>query len=530
MMAVLVVIYLGVSLYGKKHFLPNTMLNDMDISGKSAKQVEQQLEQELKQYRLTVLARNDKKVTIRGKDISLQPEFGDAILELLKEQNSFAWPKAMIKGQKLETDAMVTFDKERLLQEIYEMDIMQPQNQEAPVNAYLSDYISGSGYEIIPESKGTVLVASKVEEAVIQAVETMEDTVSLDEMECYEKPMYTSESTELVTLQDTLNQYVGVTITYDIGDKREVLDGDTIHQWLGISGTEVTIDNEAVAEYTVSLASKYNTAFRQHTLKSYTGEIIEFNEGDYGWKVDKEAEAAQIIADIKAAKSVERELNYAQRAASFGENDYGDSYVEINLTKQHLCVYQNGNRVVESDFVSGNHSLGYDTPTGIYGLTYKERDAVLKGVNSNGTSYASDVKYWMPFCNNVGMHDASWRNTFGGTIYLTNGSHGCINLPESAAAKIFDIVDTNFPVIVYEMPGQELPEAEDPSTAAPKAQQVMDMINGIGQVTLESEPAIAAARATYNGLSETAKAMVGNADLLAAQEAELNRLKMEAGQ
>ena len=78
--------------------MPEALLNDMDISGKSAKQVEQQLEQELKQYQLTVLARNDKKVTIRGKDISLQPEFGDAILELLKEQNSFAWPKAMIKG------------------------------------------------------------------------------------------------------------------------------------------------------------------------------------------------------------------------------------------------------------------------------------------------------------------------------------------------------------------------------------------------------------------------------------------------
>ena len=70
------------------------------------------------------------------------------------------------------------------------------------------------------------------------------------------------------------------------------------------------------------------------------------------------------------------------------------------------------------------------TPTGTFGITYKERDATLTGQN-----YSSDVKYWMPFYGNVGLHDASWRSSFGSDIYVTNGSHGCINLPPDAAGS-----------------------------------------------------------------------------------------------
>ena len=47
------------------------------------------------------------------------------------------------------------------------------------------------------------------------------------------------------------------------------------------------------------------------------------------------------------------------------------------------------------------------------------------------------------------MHDATWRNNFGGDIYLTNGSHGCINLPLDKAEAIYAYVSTGFPIICY---------------------------------------------------------------------------------
>ena len=139
-----------------------------------------------------------------------------------------------------------------------------------------------------------------------------------------------------------------------------------------------------------------------------------------------------------------------------------------------------------------------------------------------GENYASPVTYWMPFCNNVGMHDASWRSSFGGAIYKTSGSHGCINLPKSAAQKIFENIEEGDPVLVYTLPGTESAEA-----VAQEAAQVVGMIQAIGEVNFESEPAIAAARKMYDALPPKGHAQVTNNDLLLAAEAQLAGLKAQ---
>ena len=111
-----------------------------------------------------------------------------------------------------------------------------------------------------------------------------------------------------------------------------------------------------------------------------------------------------------------REPVYLQTAASHDGPDYGSTYAEVNLTAQHLIFYKDGQKVLESDFVSGNVSRGHTTPPGIFSITYKQRDAVLKG-----EGYASPVKFWMPFNGGIGFHDASWRSSFGGSIYKSGG-------------------------------------------------------------------------------------------------------------
>ena len=121
------------------------------------------------------------------------------------------------------------------------------------------------------------------------------------------------------------------------------------------------------------------------------------------------------------------------------------------------------------------------------------------------------------------LHDASWRSSFGGNIYKTSGSHGCVNLPPAAAKKIFENIEDGDPVIVYTLPG-----TESPAAVAKEAAQVVNMINGIGEVTLESEPAIAAARKLYNLLPPSGQAQVANYDLLLACEAQLAALKAQA--
>lgn len=114
--------------------------------------------------------------------------------------------------------------------------------------------------------------------------------------------------------------------------------------------------------------------------------------------------------------------------------------------------YKDGSVVLESDFVSGKESDPTRlTPSGTYYIYNKERNRVLRGTKQpNGKyEYESPVSYWMPFNKGIGLHDASWRSTFGRDIYINSGSHGCINLPTGFAGSLYSQIYVNLPVVVY---------------------------------------------------------------------------------
>ena len=136
-----------------------------------------------------------------------------------------------------------------------------------------------------------------------------------------------------------------------------------------------------------------------------------------------------------------------------GENGgLGTTYLEINITKQHLWFVKDGSVVLESDFVSGKESDPTRlTPSGTYYIYNKERNRVLRGTKQpNGKyEYESPVSYWMPFNKGIGLHDASWRSTFGRDIYINSGSHGCINLPTGFAGSYIHKFMLIYQVVVY---------------------------------------------------------------------------------
>lgn len=249
----------------------------------------------------------------------------------------------------------------------------------------------------------------------------------------------------LTPMEQAQKDLAGVTVTYQFGDQSEVLDSDRILSWLQEKEDgSVAIDEQQAKAFVKELAEKYDTAYTTRTFHTTGGRDIQIAQGDYGWRIDQEAETKHLLELLAAKQSAVCEPIYAQTAAVHAKNDWGTTYVEVSLTDQYLWLYKDGHCILESYFVSGNPTRGHATPKGIYGLTYKTRDATL-----SGEGYDSKVKYWMPFNRNVGLHDAPWRKTFGGQIYKNNGSHGCINLPPANAAKIYENVDKNTPVIVY---------------------------------------------------------------------------------
>ncbi len=484
------VVYLGVTLFFTDHFYMNTVINGVDYSACSVEVVQNRIMDTSGHYSLTVNGRDGMTDTITSADIALRSVFGDEFEELIAGQNAFLWPLSFFRQSEHTVDTMVTYSKEELERKIDTLCFFQPENIRQPRNAYLSDYTE-EGYQVVPEDKGTVPIRRKIYCAVEEAVDALAASVNLDEKECYTDARITSSDRELQRICEQKNRLTGVTITYTFGEDVEVLDGNIIKDWLIEDEGKYDIDAELVREYVNSIAKKYDTLGKKREFRTTNGEMITITEGAYGWWMNRSAETEELTEQIKRGRSGERTPVYRAQAAQYGENDIGDSYVEIDLTSQHLWVYKEGKLVEETDFVSGNVSRGYNTPVGIYSITYKERNATLRGAN-----YASHVDYWMPFNGNVGMHDASWRSSFGEDIYLRGGSHGCVNLPVKKAEVIYEYVEQGEPVIVYGgntsvprvVEEQPVPQPEETTVPELTPEQQLQLLIDAGLINPDGTP------------------------------------------
>ena len=444
-------LYWHESLKYKTCFLPGTIVDGMDVTGKTAAEVEDAIMEQLKGYKLTINGREDLSESITGEEVGLYAEFDDTLAKAIAAQKPMEWGKYRFgkSVNEVNTDALIRYNDEMLGEAVDSLSCMDKENMREPQEAKISDYTSG-GYTIIKEDEGTELLEDKVKEAVAAAVMSLAESVDLEEQGCYVSPSITSEDEALKTACETMNKYVGARITYQFGDKSETLSGDEIHNWLTVNGTSVGINEGKATEYVKKLAASYDTAYKAKSLKTSYGKTVSITGGSYGYKINQAKEAATLVSLIKNGEQTSREPEYSQKGASRTGNDYGNTYVEINLTAQHLYFYVKGKLVVQSDFVSGNAAKGWSTPAGAYSITYKQRNATLKG-----QGYATPVSYWMPFNGGIGLHDANWRKTFGGTIYKTNGSHGCVNLPPAVAKTIYENISAGDPVLCYHLDGTE---------------------------------------------------------------------------
>ena len=444
-------LYWHESLKYKTCFLPGTIVDGMDVTEKTAAEVEDAIMEQLKGYKLTINGREDLSESMTGEEVGLYAEFDDTLAKAIAAQKPMEWGKYRFgkSVNEVNTDALIRYNDEMLGEAVDSLSCMDKENMREPQDAKISDYTSG-GYTIIKEDEGTELLEDKVKEAVAAAVMSLAESVDLEEQGCYVSPSITSEDEALKTACETMNKYVGARITYQFGDKSETLSGDEIHNWLTVNGTSVGINEGKATEYVKKLAASYDTAYKAKSLKTSYGKTVSITGGSYGYKINQAKEAATLVSLIKNGEQTSREPEYSQKGASRTGNDYGNTYVEINLTAQHLYFYVKGKLVVQSDFVSGNAAKGWSTPAGAYSITYKQRNATLKG-----QGYATPVSYWMPFNGGIGLHDANWRKTFGGTIYKTNGSHGCVNLPPAVAKTIYENISAGDPVLCYHLDGTE---------------------------------------------------------------------------
>ncbi len=439
-----VVTYGCISLYFENHYFCHTIIGGEEVSYKTPMEVEEILYSRIYRYSLEISGREDITDVILPEEIDMRFLIDDTLVRIKDEQNPRLWILGFFKEYDYAFPWDIVYDEEAFRQELDNLAFFQAKNIKKPKEAYLEYSEKEKQYIVIDAEPGTEILRDEAEKAVRDALASMEETLDLEEKECYKVKRTEGMDESLARARNKANQYVQSCITYRWNGNEVVVDGDIIHGWVKVEGNNVSLDEDSIKEFVSEQAQKYDTYGKNRIFQTTDGREIELKSGAYGWKTDSKAEGEELVKSIKRGERAEREPVYSYTAAKAGDKDIGDTYVEIDLGKQHLYLYVEGELILESDFVSGNASRGWNTPAGVFGLTYKTTNAVLRGEN-----YATPVSYWMPFNGNIGMHDAAWRNSFGGEIYLTNGSHGCINLPYENAKVIYEYVYTGFPVVCY---------------------------------------------------------------------------------
>ena len=271
------------------------------------------------------------------------------------------WIGAIFHPDNNEVPITMEYKKELISQAVKDMDCFQIKNITEPEDAHIE--LGEDGYYVEPEIPGNCMVFERVLAKVEQAVSEGASSVQLTD-EDYVSAKYTTESDEIVGAMERINGFENAVITYKVMGKEEVLDKEQIRDFVTVDGFDVSLKEDKITDYVQMIASKYNTYADVRKFHTSSGDTVDIGGGDYGWIVDKPGEAEQLIADLEAGKAVEREPVYSQRAFVDGEDDIGDTYVEIDYTKQHLWYYEDGQLVVESDLVSGNINRDNGSPDG----------------------------------------------------------------------------------------------------------------------------------------------------------------------
>lgn len=443
-------IYLGIGVYFSERFFPGSVVNGFDVSGKNVEEVEIMIANDVQDYTLTVVEKDDKTETLHGADMLFEYVSDGAAQDLKNTQNSFLWLKAYFQPQEYTMSTPTTYDKERLKEAMKALEAFDETKIVEPQDAYIEE--SDEGYKMVPEVEGNRLKEDQVFELLCQAVDSGASEVNLVENDCYKKPGKTTKNKKLNKKLTVLQKYWDLKVTYVIGDKEEVLEYSVFRDWMTLSAkNEASFSWNHIADWIAALADKYDTFGEKQTFETSLGEIVKVKSKTYGWKLDEETEAAWLLETLQTGNSETREPVWLESALARGENnDIGDTYIEIDITNQRMWFYKDGELMVDTPVVTGDSTKKYDTPVGIYCIYNKEEMAILRGAdNLTGDDYNTPVDFWIPFNGGVGIHDAKWRGTFGGSQYKGNGSHGCVNTPWDKAKIIFEHTSVGTPVVVY---------------------------------------------------------------------------------
>lgn len=452
----LVAVYVIGAMFYNNSFLANTYINDMNVGGMTIMEVENKLQADSEQSNIVIVRNDESTEEIKLTDIKYTCEYATDIQEIKDNQSKWGWLFALMGEEKYTVALKTSYDEEKLNAEIDSLRCITNEAIQDPVDAHIEK--TESGFIVVDAIDGNRLDVDKVKATVKEYLEKGSYEIDLFKEECYLTAKIQADDPSITSIMEIVDKYNSLVITLDMTDATEIIDFSVFKDWITNDEGFVTADengnvviNEELVEAWVTddLRIKYNTfgSVRKFNATDL-GEIeVGGSEFDtYGFQVKIADTTAKIIEALQNCENVTIEPVWNVPANCRGDlNDIGNTYIEVDLTRQHMWYYVNGELYVETDIKSGKPTPERETPTGVFRIWHKEKDRYLTGATWN-----AHVDFWLPFTwTGCGIHDAKWTNQFGGDYYKSSGSHGCLNTPYEEAQKIYEHVKYDTPVIVY---------------------------------------------------------------------------------
>lgn len=446
--------FYGLTLYYRGSFPVNTWINGIYCTGKTVEQVNEELADREKAAVVTVIGADGVSETIAMSAADIRPDYTVALREYLEQQALGKWLNRLrdAAGSEL-TAEKYGWNEEKLRRGFESLEFVA--EELAREDGVRICYDEAAGFRLKDGNAGR-LDAEKAYSYLKSCLFRGQTVIELAAGGCYQDREDSPEDREQRELWQKISAFADSRIVYDMGAESIPLTAGIMCGFLERQETDdsVILDKEgglsvkeaAVRRWVEQLAAEYDTCGTERKFAATSGDTVVVKYETYGTRLDVEAEIKYLMKAVQTERA-ETEVHvpaYRQQGYVRGLDDIGGTYIEVDMTGQHMYFYREGELALDTAVVTGDVAKRRETPEGIYYVYGKQKDRIL-----TGGDYATPVKYWMPVVRGVGIHDATWRKAFGDEIYKTNGSHGCINAPLDIVSQLYEAVEVGTPVIMF---------------------------------------------------------------------------------
>ncbi len=423
--------WLGGFFYFADRFGFRTFINATDVSRMTVEEANEAIR--IKDPTVSVVMRQDESGDTITEALHLS-EAADLVLsydtsKILKKQDRTLWFLSLFEDTNEEcSEVSGTFSEEKLNESVSSLYCLKEENIIPP--AYTHIAFENGELSIKETTDGCYVEEETVRKKVLDLVKgycTDPSKDSLDLTKDYAKAEIPEETIDLEERLEHLQKILDKNLVVVLNNsQQEFISAKDIKDLLIFENNDFRVDDEKLVAYVDTLGDRFDIENAQYLSQS------------------------DLKRDLQSALLSEGDatVNVVWLNSVTGNGDY----IEVYIGRQMLYYYRDGKELFNSPVVTGYGSS--KTPTGTFFVEYFKRGATLRGAD-----YTEYVEYWIGIddaANNwndghlIGFHDASWRDAFGGDIYLSDPSHGCVNLPTDKAALVYEYAVPGTAVHIYD--------------------------------------------------------------------------------